>query len=213
MAAKSTFSIFDPSRLLPTPPQGARWSRRTPEHAALPHNTPSGDRSGGLNPTLLALERTLGSAVVSQEQVLAPLGYFEIPHKGTLRRKSGWRGISWRHKMRVAGQKSVFWTQWRLFGVRWASLAAHDRNQNFRVSGRTLGSLFGPQEPFWAPVGAVDNPPKGILRRESDWRGVHRRQKMRFASQKSVFRTQWRIFGVCWATLVTHGESRDFRDF
>ena len=81
-----------------------------------------------------------------------------------------------------------------------------------RVFRRTLGSLFGFQEQFLTPIGASETQPKGNLRRELRCGGVHRRQKVRFASEQSGFWMQWSIFGVRWATLVAHGKSRKFRD-
>ena len=37
----------------------------------------------------------------------------------------------------------------------------------FDSPGEPLGSLNGSGEPFWAPFGGFENPPKGILRRKT----------------------------------------------
>ena len=150
---------------------------------------------------------------------MAPFGDFQIQPKGISRRTSGYSHINGHQKVRFRIRKSVFWTQWRIFGVHRATWVAHGGSRkfrDFRGFGRawgSLGSLNGPQAPYLATFGDFEILPKGILRRTPGHSHVNERQKMRSRIRKSVFWTQWRIFGVHRATLAAHGGSRKFREF
>ena len=76
----------------------------------IPHNTPSGDRSGGLNPPppWLPWGGPWGSLNGHQGPFLASICGFENPPKGVLRRKSGWMVFHGRQKNGFRYRKKWF---------------------------------------------------------------------------------------------------------
>ena len=124
---------------------------------------------------------------------MAPFGDFQIQPKGISRRTSGYSHINGHQKVRFGTRKSVFCTQWRIFGIHRATWVAHGGSQkfrDFRGFGRawgSLGSLNGPQAPYSAPFGDFEILPKGILRRNPGHSHVNKRQKNAFQDQQKCF--------------------------
>ena len=103
-------------------------------YRALPHKTPSGDRSGGAHPLPpWSPGADLGVAEWTSGAVFwRPFAVLKIRSKAFCEADRVGGVVHGRHKMGVTVGKSGFWTQWRMFGVRWATLATHDESRKLR---------------------------------------------------------------------------------